>query len=101
MVTHSSLLAWEIPWTEEPGELVCGFIESDKTQQLKQKQRGTEALLFSLLPHKCNIKALHAHLCLLIRPSKLVQTFKVYQATLFACLISTLIKHIWKYVGLQ
>ena len=21
MVTHSSMLAWEIPWTEEPGEL--------------------------------------------------------------------------------
>ena len=21
MATHSSLLAWEIPWTEEPGEL--------------------------------------------------------------------------------
>ena len=21
MVTHSSLLAWEIPWTEEPGRL--------------------------------------------------------------------------------
>ena len=21
MVTHSSILAWEIPWTEEPGKL--------------------------------------------------------------------------------
>ena len=21
MVTHSSILAWDIPWTEEPGEL--------------------------------------------------------------------------------
>ena len=21
MVTHSSILAWKIPWTEEPGEL--------------------------------------------------------------------------------
>ena len=21
MATHSSVLAWEIPWTEEPGEL--------------------------------------------------------------------------------
>ena len=21
MATHSSILAWEIPWTEEPGEL--------------------------------------------------------------------------------
>ena len=24
MATHSSTLAWEIPWTEEPGELVHG-----------------------------------------------------------------------------
>ena len=24
MATHSSLLAWEIPWTEEPGKLVKG-----------------------------------------------------------------------------
>ena len=25
MVTHSSILAWEIPWTEEPGRLVHGI----------------------------------------------------------------------------
>ena len=24
MTTHSSILAWEIPWTGEPGGLVCG-----------------------------------------------------------------------------
>ena len=23
MATHSSILAWEIPWTEEPGRLQC------------------------------------------------------------------------------
>ena len=23
IVTHSSTLAWRIPWTEEPGELLC------------------------------------------------------------------------------
>ena len=28
MATHSSILAWRIPWTEEPGE------ESDMTEQL-------------------------------------------------------------------
>ena len=26
METHSSILAWEIPWTEEPGGLVCGVV---------------------------------------------------------------------------
>ena len=28
MATHSSSLAWEIPWTEEPGELQ--FVESQR-----------------------------------------------------------------------
>ena len=32
MATHSSILAWEIPWTEEPGRLVSrGGKESDTT----------------------------------------------------------------------
>ena len=28
MATHSSILAWRIPWTEEPGGLVCGVAKS-------------------------------------------------------------------------
>ena len=28
MATHSSILAWKIPWTEEPGGMVCGVTES-------------------------------------------------------------------------
>ena len=27
MMTHSSILTWEIPWTEEPGKLVHGVTE--------------------------------------------------------------------------
>ena len=35
MATHSSILAWEIPWTKEPGRLQSmGFQESDTTEQL-------------------------------------------------------------------
>ena len=31
LTTHSSILAWEIPWTEEPGGLQSwGYKESDK-----------------------------------------------------------------------
>ena len=30
MATHSSILAWEIPWTEEPGRLQS--MESQKSQ---------------------------------------------------------------------
>ena len=35
MASHSSTLAWKIPWTEEPGRLQSmGFEESDATEQL-------------------------------------------------------------------
>ena len=35
MATHSSILAWEIPWTEEPGRLQSrGCKESDTTKCL-------------------------------------------------------------------
>ena len=33
MATHSSILAWRIPWTEEPGRLQSmGLAESDMTE---------------------------------------------------------------------
>ena len=33
MATHSSILAWRIPWTEEPGGLQSmGYKESDMTK---------------------------------------------------------------------
>ena len=35
MATHSSTLAWKIPWTEEPGRLQSmGLLELDTTEQL-------------------------------------------------------------------
>ena len=35
MATHSSILAWRIPWTEEPGGLQStGSKESDTTERL-------------------------------------------------------------------
>jgi len=38
MATHSSILAWEIPWTEEPDRLSpWGRKESDTTEQVKMK----------------------------------------------------------------
>ena len=33
VATHSSILAWTVPWTEEPGGLY-GCRESDRTEQL-------------------------------------------------------------------
>ena len=35
MATHSSILAWKIPWTQEPGRLqAMGSQESDMTERL-------------------------------------------------------------------
>ena len=36
MATHSSILAWEIPWTEEPGRLQHGVtrVEHDLVTEL-------------------------------------------------------------------
>ena len=34
MTTHSSILVWEIPGTEEPGRLQSMESQSDKTEQI-------------------------------------------------------------------
>ena len=35
MTIHSSILAWRIPWTEEPGGLPCGGKDSDMTKVIE------------------------------------------------------------------
>ena len=35
MATHSSILVWRIPWTEEPGRLQSMGPQGDMTEQLK------------------------------------------------------------------
>ena len=43
MTTHSSILAWEMPWTEEPGRLQClGLKELNMTEACTH----TSVLLF-------------------------------------------------------
>ena len=34
MAPHSSILAWKIPWAEEPGRLQSMGLQSDRTEQL-------------------------------------------------------------------
>ena len=49
MATHSSILAWEIPWSEEPGRLQSmGLQESDETVHTSSIQGRTE-INFALL----------------------------------------------------
>ena len=49
MTTRSSILAWRIPWTEEPGELVHGVTESD-TAEVTQFTQGPLQRCLHLLP---------------------------------------------------
>ena len=57
MATHSSILAWRIPWTEEPGGLHSpqGRKESDTTERLhfwSLSHLNSKACSMPLLPLK-------------------------------------------------
>ena len=47
MATHSNILAWKIPWTEEPGRLLSpkGPKESNMTGQLSMEHRHSAAYI--------------------------------------------------------
>ena len=49
MATHSSILVWRIPWTEEPGGYSpLGRRESDRTERLpQQKKKKSLSILFA------------------------------------------------------
>ena len=49
MATHSSVLAWGIPWTEEPGGLPSMLSQSQTTEQLTL---STSFFLFVLFEQK-------------------------------------------------
>ena len=58
MATHSRILAWRIPWTEEPGKaIVHGVTESDMTEGLQAHTHTHtgEAALLSLAALKCSL----------------------------------------------
>ena len=50
MGTHSSILAWEIPWTEEPGYSPWGHKRSDTAEQLSHHQYGPDSYLNETCP---------------------------------------------------
>ena len=46
MGTHPSILAWRIPWTEEPGGLQStGWQESDMTERLNRERDGFRVVI--------------------------------------------------------
>ena len=46
MTTHSSILAWETPWTEEPGAWVHKRIRHDLVTEKKKKTTTTQYCIF-------------------------------------------------------
>ena len=61
MSTHFSILAWRIPWTEEPGGLQSIELqESDTTEQLSTAQNSTQ-LIGLLLGLNTGLDSLQTH----------------------------------------
>ena len=54
MATHSSILAWRIPWTEEPGGLQ--FMESERVGHDCSDLAHTHKELYSILCNDLNGK---------------------------------------------
>ena len=59
MATPSSIPAWEIPWTEEPGGLqaIASQRESDTTEQLNRRDAVSRSFCHCSFVHF--LKALH------------------------------------------
>ena len=54
MVTHSNILAWEIPWTEEPVRLqLQGHKESDMTEHTHHNKGLSDVIQGSLRENSC------------------------------------------------
>ena len=49
MTAHSSILAWEVPWTEEPGGLQSMGSLRVGHNLVTKHQEGTEALAAAIL----------------------------------------------------
>ena len=49
MATHSGILAWKIPWTEEPGRLQCMGLQRSKESDLTERLHLLSILLLLLL----------------------------------------------------
>ena len=67
MVTHSSILAWEIPWTEEPSRLQSVGLQRVGFDLTAQQQCNAMIYLFcnwKLVPFEPLPQSLQAHWCL-------------------------------------
>ena len=56
MATHSSILAWKIPWTQEPGRL-----QSTGSQELDMAERLSTYIYIRLSPFTVHLKLSRHH----------------------------------------
>ena len=74
MATHSSILAWRISWTEEPGRLspwVCK--ESDTTEHLSRSGIIAVSRTFSKMMNSYDV---NFHLCLISISGKILLSYE-------------------------
>ena len=64
--THSSILAWRIPWIEEPDKLIVHGVETDMTEQLS---------LFTV--PDIRLHCIHAYICTVFISHTHTQTYCV------------------------
>ena len=55
MATHSSILAWRIPWTEEPGELWSNRVVKSPTQLKRLSMHACTSLTILILAASANM----------------------------------------------
>ena len=74
--THSSILAWRIPWTEEPGRLESmGCKEPDMTQQLNYNNNNKHVLCLMHVIISCRDHNCKWHIC----KQQILQIFLSYE----------------------
>ena len=62
MATHSSILAWRIPGTEEPGGLLAVYGVAQSRTRLKRLSSSSMLLLFTYLLGNANLNANVKHI---------------------------------------
>ena len=85
MATHSSILAWEIPWTEEPGGLKS--MGSQRVRyDLAANQQGTFTSRKLKIKFKYNIYRVCANCRLGINPFSLLYSFTAVYVNICTCI---------------
>ena len=76
MVTHSSILAWRIPWTEEPGGLQSIRLPRDTTEGLRMHTQMSIYNIVLISAVQASDSVLHTYVCIHI--SIFLYSFPLY-----------------------